>query len=643
MNRLESQIHIDRWQNVIQDKVSKQNADTHKELDEIKETMETPPIPFQWIQWYAELHALFLHKRSPSFDIPENEKEFLALDAVCRFNITSEVQEVVSLIEEARAYGIAVELPESKEAFGAWFMHDEKSPEHFARHPHMNNVWNRVMIREVYLLQQAGLPSLSPEQLSFLSQNIPTLIGLGFDTDFTISTQKDFLSSLFKQKHISTYEEAIALIKSPAFQIHYENVLVEPSKQDVLLRDFLNEEICQEPSIASQEIFQVISSYIPEDSTLVKPMLKQLYTSYYSPRISLEQWNNVQHIIDQESKTIKFHDINFLLWASEFPELMQLYDNPEALESQMQIFDTIPPSVKSQGQPEKWDDKIRNKEKLIMIHDAHASFFEKMREMHDEYVNGDYTDKALFRTYQKEKMKFLRRNPKFKREREALFYSCLNLSAIERDRQKEYIDEKKASREFIYNYCERPTVRALSRIKQLEITSLRNALNSPETKANIGSLLWKDIYVYDNSEIGGHIQLKMEKGQTVLHLRSSYSVEINNFDDGYIIEKKNDLLTPLAHFSFHFHALDIDNSSYSGPSWSMSSDGTFDAADLGFIGLEKSDVVMTTMGHPIDELGNSIKNEIQVNLDMYWKNKDTGKVQIFDLGIITVPFEKQSK
>ncbi|MDD5195606.1 MAG: hypothetical protein PHQ96_08055, partial [Candidatus Omnitrophica bacterium] len=206
-------------------------------------------------------------------------------------------------------------------------------------------------------------------------------------------------------------------------------------------------------------------------------------------------------------------------------------------------------------------------------------------------------------------------------EQELLFNREKLLSAASK------IYQKKAYPRLDHRYSERPELSEISNLKLYLLIKLNNSLHDSRVLAEIGRNIWDDINVYKNTELGGSWIFR----NGILWPKTMTSLSDDN--GGYVNDIKSYAIS--AGLDWHQHAMAEDESSYPGPS----ADATGREGDIGEARKSRNvNIVITAMGHPKDTLGNDIKAQIIVNVDMYWVEPD-GTVKIIDLGVFAVPYE----
>jgi hypothetical protein len=178
-------------------------------------------------------------------------------------------------------------------------------------------------------------------------------------------------------------------------------------------------------------------------------------------------------------------------------------------------------------------------------------------------------------------------------------------------------------------YTERPPLAELSNLQLLRITMIDEMLKRADVREHLGSLITKDIAT-QTTELGGAIVV--QEGRAALREHQSSASNNGNFSS----YKYDNLIDGLA--TFHLHALDVDNSEYTGPSGWLG----MPLADIGYVErFNLTDTVFTAMGHPTNDLGEPMTDSIRVNTDVYFVDKrDPRKsvLRIIDLGETIVPF-----
>jgi hypothetical protein len=240
--------------------------------------------------------------------------------------------------------------------------------------------------------------------------------------------------------------------------------------------------------------------------------------------------------------------------------------------------------------------------------------------------NNDLEDLVFNRDKLANELKPIYDRPYFNRSHlDQIKYLEARLESFKKHKTSEQIRKEKERIEGLKKgYTERLPIEAISNLQMLRLYLLQKALKDEKFLKQIGKLISDDTRD-KTTEYGGSISFK--KGG----LLKMESIRSHSEFDGEFDHIKYD------HFiggvlSFHMHALDIDNSKYSGPSgWLYARRGDITYVDL----YNQTDVVITTMGHPPD----GDLNKFVVNLDMYWvdKRKIPKRAMIIDLGKYVVP------
>ena len=189
----------------------------------------------------------------------------------------------------------------------------------------------------------------------------------------------------------------------------------------------------------------------------------------------------------------------------------------------------------------------------------------------------------------------------------------------------------KEREEVINNYTERPNLEEFSNLQLLRLTLINRALQSEEFQKKLGQIAKADISD-KTTERGGNIQLEGGK------LSLAETVSMANHDGAFVNQKYGHLIDGIG--TFHLHALEVDESKYSGPSGWLGSG----AADIGYVDRFNSvDTVFTAMGHPVDSEGKAITSLLRMNADTYFIDKRDAKnpkLRIVDFGEIIVPYNQ---
>ncbi len=196
---------------------------------------------------------------------------------------------------------------------------------------------------------------------------------------------------------------------------------------------------------------------------------------------------------------------------------------------------------------------------------------------------------------------------------------------------QKFIDQRNKERAaVISNYSERPNLEEFSNLQLLRLTLINRALHTEEFKEKLGKIAVSDISD-KSTEKGGNIQI--DKGKLSLVETASTSSSDGQFQN----QKYNWLIDGIS--TFHLHALEKDESKYSGPSGWLGNSG----ADIGFVEFYESvDTVFTAMGHPLDAEGKPITDQLRMNADTYFVDKRDPKkpiLRIIDLGEVIVPYK----
>ncbi len=192
--------------------------------------------------------------------------------------------------------------------------------------------------------------------------------------------------------------------------------------------------------------------------------------------------------------------------------------------------------------------------------------------------------------------------------------------------KQKLIEERKAISDA---YTERPPLGELSNMQLLRLTMIDEMLRREDVQKHLGALIAKDIGT-KTTELGGAIVLQGGRAALREHQPSSLS---NRSFSSYKYDKLIDGLG-----TFHLHALEIDNSEYTGPSGWLG----MPLVDIGYVDqFNLTDTVFTAMGHPTDENGQPVTSSVRVNADVYFIDKrDPRKpiLRIIDLGEMVVPY-----
>ena len=178
-------------------------------------------------------------------------------------------------------------------------------------------------------------------------------------------------------------------------------------------------------------------------------------------------------------------------------------------------------------------------------------------------------------------------------------------------------------------YSERPPLVELSNLQLLRLYLFQKSMQDPDFIKEMGRIVSEDIE-NKSTEYGGTISFENKK--IGFNSVKSHS----EFNGAYMNRKYRFLINGIA--TFHLHALEKDNSKFSGPSgWLNANGGDIASADF----YDSTDLVITTMGHPKDPSKNEIKDKLIVNIDMYYVDKRRNKkLRIIDMGAHIIPYNK---
>jgi hypothetical protein len=199
-----------------------------------------------------------------------------------------------------------------------------------------------------------------------------------------------------------------------------------------------------------------------------------------------------------------------------------------------------------------------------------------------------------------------------------------------KEEQTEYsIQRAKERKAILDSYTERPPLDELSNLQLLRLTMITRALATEEWKSKLGEIVASDIED-KSTEKGGTIRLEGDKISLV------ETVSMSESNGSFYDQKYNHLVDGIG--TFHLHALESDESKYSGPSGWLGAGG----GDVGYVDFyNQVDTVFTAMGHPKDSNGNPIQDQLRMNVDTYFVDKrdsNNHKLRIIDLGEVVVPF-----
>jgi hypothetical protein len=204
----------------------------------------------------------------------------------------------------------------------------------------------------------------------------------------------------------------------------------------------------------------------------------------------------------------------------------------------------------------------------------------------------------------------------------------------------------------LQSYTERPPLENFSSLNLLRMSLVVDSLQNPATQTALGQLIYKDINETRWAEIGGEINLPEGSRQLVFNAIPSYGLA----DDKYLncqIHKflsrpttqptrmRNQPHPRRAYLggitNFHFHAQTTNESLSASPSGTASLKGK----DIGAVNyLQSTDVLITTLGHPRDVLGQPVKSEIVVDVDFYYFDNNLGRGIPYDPGQYIVPYHR---
>ncbi len=196
-------------------------------------------------------------------------------------------------------------------------------------------------------------------------------------------------------------------------------------------------------------------------------------------------------------------------------------------------------------------------------------------------------------------------------------------------RRRAYPRQLLMTEELKRGYTERPDLSSLSNMMLLRMNLLYESLQNPKVLRAIGDIVYRDVND-KTTEYGG--LFRISNGLATPHNVRSHSEN----DAAYMSPKYLYFIDGIC--TFHLHALELDMSQYSGPS------GFIDwyEGDVPFVDCyDLVDVVITTMGHPVNGKGKPNKNKIKINIDMYWIDKtDPAKKRVItvDMGSFNVPY-----
>lgn len=176
------------------------------------------------------------------------------------------------------------------------------------------------------------------------------------------------------------------------------------------------------------------------------------------------------------------------------------------------------------------------------------------------------------------------------------------------------------------SYSERPTLEELKKwptLKLLRALLLLEALKNKNFLKSIGNMLVKDTE-NTSAEAGGEIIVS--GGALALN-----EVPSTRNDDGSYSRLPSD---DLNFTTFHCHSVKgIDIKVYTGPSGFLNTDGG--GGDAGYAASSGiTDVLFSNLGHPKDADGKIRKDQLVVNIDLYFAID--GKLYIFDMGVKTI-------
>lgn len=628
INSLEIDVFLD-----LNEELKTHNRRVKTEISEVNEAIRELPFPIEWVFWYTEFAHEYIEKAfQKDVKKTKNKEDFQNLPQKIQEFIKWHITHIDEVVQRFQENGVAVQRPRTKEEFISWY---ETSIYKFQISPDWNSTPYEGL---VFLQKEAAFSPVTPNDITQLNNsNILLKVGL-YD-----ERQKEILKQIIKYQEITTYQELITLYNQPIYKYIMDEIELSGNNIDILVHDLVQENFLSSESEISTDIIRTVLPYFKERSINQKLLIK-LYSTYYNPRMKDDEWQFVKKIIVENKDNVQLHDINFLLWSAQDNRLLDLYYNTEQLDEELQVFNDIKPAQKSQElHIKKCEEEMQYIECISSLNDVNPDFFSKIRLLYEEYAKSGYTDVKKQREIQKNKKVFLKNNDINTESQQDVFTRITSMVPSEWQRlSQKYIEDKKAI-DYFYEYCERPDLHEINTIKKIEINVLKNALQDKKTKQQIGIIVWNDINKFKNTELGGHIEVKtdIETGNYFLKLRTSPIPESHQNNGAHVVNKMNSVYTPKAHFSFHLHATDIDDSLYSGPSGISIPHELLYGGDMkNVVENGANDIVITTMGHPLDSEGEEIKDRINVNLDLYYKKQNNKRVQVFDLGIYQVPYKE---
>ncbi len=282
-----------------------------------------------------------------------------------------------------------------------------------------------------------------------------------------------------------------------------------------------------------------------------------------------------------------------------------------SLDFDPRVFETMATTLKERGERVVANDLIL----LSRIHD-------------DSELRGLFSDRARLEA---EVQDILQRRTPRERGRPDRITTLENQIAAYRQHGIDTAELERQLADYRAQYTERTPVGELSTLHLIRALMVGRAMEQTEVQEQLGAIVSSDI-ADKSTERGG--LLHWRGGRLSFDETESYS----NHDGAYDSLDYQFLNGGLA--SFHLHALEVDNSAYSGPSGFLGSGG-----DMGYAqAYGGTDVVVTALGHPEGPDGRPNESRILINLDVYRANRaesGTYAAHIVDLGVIEVPFRAQ--